>query len=105
MAEGKLRPFTEGSGTAGYNFWCPGCERTHSYWVPRWTWNGSLERPSFTPSLRVFLPKHKDPDTGEEVPEKTLCHLHLTDGILKFCGDSIHGLAGKDVPLADWPSC
>ena len=34
-----------------YFFHCPGCEYAHGFHVPHWTWNGSMESPTFTPSL------------------------------------------------------
>lgn len=84
-----LHPLVDDAGKLyGYAFMCPGCKRSHSYQVPRWGFNGDQARPTFTPSLRVFTPKTKDPVTGEEIPEETLCHLFLTDGQLRFCGDS-----------------
>lgn len=61
-----------------------------------------MERPTFSPSLRVYHPKHTN-ERGEEVPERTLCHLFLRDGVLEFCGDSPHKLAGQHVQLPDWP--
>jgi hypothetical protein len=32
------------------------------------------------------------------------CHYFLHAGVLKFCGDSKHALAGKEVALPDHPS-
>ena len=52
---------------------------------------------------QLYHPKHNDPVTGKEVPEKTLCHLFITDGQIKFCGDCVHDLNGTTVPLCDWP--
>lgn len=34
-----------------YWFHCPGCECAHAFSVPRWNWNGSMDAPTFTPSL------------------------------------------------------
>lgn len=82
----------------GYLFWCPGCRRPHPYRVaaspwdkpgtPVWTFNGDLTKPSFSPSLLVLCSDGK-----------TECHLFLTDGVLSYCGDSAHALAGQSVPL------
>ena len=42
-------------------FRCPGCKRTHYIQSgaedgPNWSWNGSLEKPTFTPSVLVTYP-------------------------------------------------
>lgn len=84
-----------------YVFWCPGCNDVHPYRVARdgdeeakapvWSFNGSLDRPTFSPSLLV-----------NSYGQGRRCHLFLTDGQLNFCGDSQHELAGKTVPCPDW---
>lgn len=101
----KLKPFFVNGTRAGYRFYCPGCERAHVYYVGpnQWEFNGNLEKPSFTPSLRNYHPAYVDPDTGQKVPEKTLCHLFVTDGQIVYCGDCPHALSGQTVPLPDWP--
>lgn len=35
----------------GYMHWCPGCEEVHVL-PDRWTFNGDLDSPTFTPSFR-----------------------------------------------------
>lgn len=101
----RLRAVRHDSGEVyGYSFWCPGCKRPHVYQVPRWDFNGDLDRPTFSPSLLVFTPEWTDPETGEKHARETQCHLFLTDGQLSFCGNSPHELAGKTVPLPEWPS-
>lgn len=98
----KLKGLTDQTGTrTTFVFWCPGCEDVHPYRVARggsegpefpvWTFNGDLERPTFTPSLLVNGSGH-----GKR------CHLFLTDGVLNFCADSAHALAGKSTPCPDW---
>jgi hypothetical protein len=90
----------KGSPPAVFVFWCPGCEDVHPYRVtahaqeprlPVWKFNGSVERPTFTPSLLV---------NGSGQGRR--CHLFLTDGVLHFCEDSQHKLAGQAVPCPDW---
>lgn len=95
--------------TISYHFYCPGCMRGHSYPVsqkyyelrfvegPIWHFNGNLDQPTFTPSLRMF---YTDPVTERE---HTTCHLFLTDGKIQFCSDSKHELAGQTVDLVDFP--
>lgn len=71
-------------------FHCPGCNYGHAYEVPRWTWNGSFDKPTFTPSLLInaFHPPSR-------------CHLFMTDGKIQFCGDCSHSLAGQVVEIPD----
>lgn len=73
--------------------WCPGCEEVHVLPWKRggWTFNGDVNVPTFTPS---FL--HTD-SSG------SVCHYILTAGVLNFCGDCTHSLAGKSVPLPELP--
>lgn len=82
-----------------YVFACPGCEHDHVYVVksgekvyvgaPEWSWNGSMESPSFEPSL---LNTRSD---GKR------CHLYLRNGMIEYCGDCTHALAGKSVPCPE----
>ena len=104
--EPKLKPFSEHGVRRGYRFYCPGCQRAHHYYTGpgQWTFNENLEKPTFTPSLRVFVPAHDNPDMpGQRVAEKTVCHLFVTDGNIVYCGDCDHALNGQTVPLPDWP--
>lgn len=74
-----------------YVFHCPGCERGHGYHVPFWNWNGSMDAPTFTPSLMC---NRDDPATR--------CHLNVTDGKIQFHADCHHALAGQLVDMPDW---
>ena len=86
----KLRCFT-GPVSTGYVFWCPGCEEAHTYDVPRWSFNGDMDKPTFTPSLLY--------------PEKKVrCHLFVRAGKIEYCGDCGHALAGQTVDLPDLPA-
>lgn len=101
-----------------WSFRCPGCGDNHSAAVPRWTWNGSVDRPTFSPSLLVTSGHYCsgfNPDTDEcwctfsaEHPEKApsfgcyRCHSFVRDGSIEFLSDCTHALAGKTVELPDW---
>lgn len=76
-----------------YWFKCPGCECSHAFTVggTHWQWNGSLDRPSFTPSL---LCNKDDPASR--------CHSFVTDGKIQFLSDCWHKLAGQTVEIPDW---
>ncbi len=90
-------------------FRCPGCQKYHSVAVDepfsngaRWTWNGSLESPTFTPSVLVRYPAN--PEAEEEFKEwrtERQCHSFVTDGQIQFLGDCTHELAGQTVPLPE----
>lgn len=93
-------------------FVCPGCSRWHristrdanpySKYVnnyvncsnPNWTFNGDLEKPTFSPSLRCSW--HE----GEE-RKLCVCHSYIRDGKIEFLGDCTHFLAGKTVDLKE----
>lgn len=74
-----------------YVFFCPGCLHDHAYEVPRWEWNGSLDKPTFTPSLM----------NNANYPESR-CHLAVTDGVIHFYDDCHHDMKGKDIPMFDY---
>ena len=74
-----------------YVFHCPGCNYSHIIEVPRWTWNGSLDSPTFNPSLLV----------NNNHPELR-CHSFIRDGKIQFLGDCFHELAGKTVDIPEF---
>jgi len=83
-------------GTCYYSHWCPGCEEMHVIYVAAparitWSFGGDIQRPSFSPSVRITA--HKG----------SVCHYFLTSGELRYCTDSTHRLAGTNVPLPDLP--
>lgn len=89
-------------------FWCPGCDGAHAIQHGkgqghRWGWNGSRERPTFTPSVKVTWPAN--PNASEEFKEwrtERICHSFVTDGRIQFLSDCTHELSGKIVDLPDW---
>lgn len=94
MGDGNLGP----RGGKLYVFHCPGCRYTHPFEIEApngtgWNWNGSMDAPTFTPSLLVH--------GGGRDPR---CHSFVTDGNIQFLSDCEHELAGKTVPLPDWDS-
>jgi hypothetical protein len=84
-----------------YFFYCPGCKCGHHFNTiapgPIWDFNGNTEKPTFTPSLRIFTRATND------YPEKTHCHLFLTDGRIQFLTDCAHDLKGTTVDMVDFP--
>lgn len=72
---------------AGLKVYCPGCQAPHIY-DGRWQFNGSLELPSFTPSMAI--------DRGSGGAR---CHSFVTNGRIQFLPDSTHRLSGQTVDL------
>jgi hypothetical protein len=98
-------------GADRYFHWCPACEEAHPL-PDRWTFNGNLDAPTFSPSFRHTgkqIEKINGKWTGEWVrdaagkPLDWCCHYILTNGVLNFCGDCTHAMAGKSVPMVPWP--
>jgi hypothetical protein len=92
-----MKPKIHNYGSGDWGFHCPGCGYGHSFRVngdatrPQWIWNGSLDAPTFDPSLLV----------NRDHPESR-CHSLVTDGRIEFLGDSFHALAGQTVEIPDW---
>jgi len=85
-------------GYHNYVFHCPGCGYDHVFSSggaagvsrPQWVWNGSVDLPTFTPSL---LCNQHDP--------KSRCHSFVTDGKIQFLDDCWHALKGQTIELPD----
>lgn len=82
-------------------FYCPGCKTHHhiqhgSDMGPNWGWNGSLEAPTFTPSVLVT---YDGVDAGQDGAPPAVCHSFVTDGRIQYLGDCTHHLAGQTVDL------
>lgn len=81
---------------AGYAHFCPGCKLMHGFACDapfsngcRWTFNGDLDKPTFSPSMNI----------GDN-----WCHYLLTNGMLIYTpGNKGHSLSGRTVPLPELP--
>lgn len=88
----KLAKVTQNSpDDAEYTFYCPGC-RTHHWFKttgkePRWTFNGNMEKPTVSPSIRVRGMQH--------------CHFYIRDGKIEYLSDCDHSLAGKTIDMEE----
>lgn len=111
----KVKPLMPGY--IGFN--CPGCGLVHTIRVngpDAWSWNGSTDSPTITPSIRSRSGHHLvngEPDDHcwcsfekrfGRPPEFrcTLCHSFVRDGMIEFLSDSTHALAGQTVPLEEY---
>lgn len=96
MAVAKIE---EHNGLRSVLFSCPGCGEIHAPTVngvgrPVWGWNGSVDAPTFTPSILVTW-------KYGEAREPRRCHSFVTDGHIAFLSDCTHALAGQTVPLPE----
>lgn len=88
-----------------YWFYCPACQCRHSIRVgkdvpesvPKWSFNGNREKPTFEPSLRVLIPDNNPKDQW-----KTKCHIIIKDGMIEYCADCPHSMASKTIQMIPW---
>lgn len=89
-----LRSVDLGGGRRGLMYWCPACDGAHAVCVdgaaPRWSFNGDVDRPTFSPSVKVV---------GGARGSDHVCHHFVEAGIIKYCADSTHALAGQSIDL------
>jgi len=113
-----------------YSFHCPGCNCGHQFIVaqpknadgseyldkkyPIWTFNGNLEKPTFSPSL-LYRSKwhpsgqalatedeHKKVVAGEKLARQPhVCHTFVRDGQIDYLFDCTHEYAGKIIDMED----
>jgi hypothetical protein len=110
----RVARITDQSGLeVSYVFECPGCGLSHSFrtesptrGLPMWTFNGDVERPTFSPSILVQWGKPQKTAEGERLPNIDMrCHSYVREGRIEFLSDCSHHLAGKTVDLpepTDW---
>jgi hypothetical protein len=93
----KIKPATDGNGKPYRQFRCPGCDDWHHV-TDGWTWNDSLEKPTFNPSVRVTY-RGVDPDTNAKI--ETTCHFYVREGKIEYLADCTHKMAGQTVEMLD----
>ena len=96
----QVSPILRSAGNGRYFHWCPACEEMHQiYSVSGWTFNGDLEKPTFSPSFKHGGNRTVNVDgrwAGEWVRDAGgnlvdgTCHYIITDGRIQFCPDSWH---------------
>lgn len=59
----------------------------------RWHWNGDLVNPTISPSVRHYYEFN-----GKQI---TVCHYFINNGMIQYCDDCEHSLAGKIVELPE----
>jgi len=108
MADKVAPYYDEEKVVVAYQIFCPGCGRTHvmhfrPYGKPgaQWVFNGSLDFPTFTPSINNRSGPY--PPGDEREGEFDVCHSFVENGLIRFLGDCTHALANKVVELPDFP--
>ena len=108
-----------------YAFHCPGCQYGHAVTVnghknsqgASWGWNGSMDKPTFTPSINIRTGLYAgsvlvDENDKENFPvgkewndmlkrTSVVCHSVVTAGNIHYMADSTHALSGQIVELPD----
>jgi len=106
-------------------FHCPGCDAWHGVSTSsthpnrvtggRWSWNGSYDRPTFSPSILVMPHETVRVNIPDGLSSQALteflfehrvmtprCHSFVRDGRIEFLSDCTHALAGQTVDLPDF---
>ena len=119
----KLMPVNrtpENTSAPDFVFFCPACKCGHGVWTTHkngftgaiWGFNGNMDAPTFTPSIKIQRDGWEPPVTPENMDEYRnhpwpqqkvthICHLFVENGYLKFCTDCTHDFRGKTVPMPD----
>lgn len=84
-------------------FMCPACNVAHIFAVDLpsgngWTFNDDYAAPTCAPSLAIRRPVVKGGKVSKG-QHQTLCHLFLREGVIDYCNDCPHPLAGERVAL------
>lgn len=94
----------------GFMHRCPACGCSHVAFVrpmrpggPTWKFDGNVEKPTFSPSLKHTWGRYADPSyEGEEFDcdhESGICHYSIEAGRLRFYDDCTHEFAGQTVDM------
>lgn len=101
----------EGHTGRGYSHWCPACEEMHAFAVDepfsngaRWTFDGNLDAPTFSPSMHIKTGRFADPNYRDPDGDlSSVCHYFLRAGQIQYLGDCTHALKGQTVALPELP--
>lgn len=107
----KMRWLGTGDGytVGGLAHWCPACQEMHHFAIEgynssgaKWTWDGNVESPSFTPSMNIRTNPPSDPHYQPDV-SSSVCHYFLRSGRIMYLGDCTHSMKDQTVPLPELP--
>ena len=84
--------------------WCPACNELHPFAIDKpfyngaiWSWNGNVEKPTFSPSMNI---------TDGPYPENgriERCHYFIKEGRIEYLNDCTHEFKGKTIDLPTIP--
>jgi hypothetical protein len=87
------------AGEAYVRYQCPGCRHDHCVSAKHWNWNGDIEKPTLSPSVRHYITYPEG--TSRAGQEHTVCHYHIREGWIEYCNDCEHSLNGQRVLLPE----
>lgn len=87
-------------------FECPACEAPHGVNCggghgPVWSWDGDVNKPTFSPSVLVSYTQYLTPEKNDNKKEH-VCHSFVRGGRIEYLSDCTHELAGKAVDIPEW---
>lgn len=92
-------------------FYCPACSETHGVNIegnsskePQWIFNGDVNKPTFSPSVRVSWtePSDNENEFDDTTKDKQICcHFFVTNGMISYCGDCTHEFKNRIVPMVE----
>lgn len=110
-----------GDGHPDLMFWCPACKCGHGVWTTPiypsrgglWAFNGDFEAPTISPSILITERQSTPPVTPENLEQWKLnpwpqtevekrCHAVVSCGIINYCSDCTHEMAGKSIPMEEF---
>lgn len=104
-----MQAIGDAEGLTSYWMWCPACDDAVRI-TSGWEWNGSLDKPTFKPSIKTTGVQWPQGDTsyksghpGVAPGKPTVCHSFLTDGVWNFLADCTHSHKGESMPMVDLP--
>ena len=82
-------------------FFCPACDTPHEFDLNLWDEN--KEKPTLSEEITISA-KKLDKGTGKWIPntKKHGCHFKIINGIIKYCIESSHIMAGQSAPMRKW---
>ena len=86
----KIKQFSNGD----LLFFCPGCGHRIRLSTKIWQFDGNLEKPTITPSIKSWIENKEDGISF-------MCHSFITNGKIQFLSDCTHELKDQTVDLPD----
>jgi len=75
----------------GYAIYCPACKKPHFFFKDKWSFNGDVDAPTFTPSMLLHPSRFQK-----------RCHSFVEKGRIRYLTDCGHELRGQVIDLPDF---